>query len=269
MLVCRCLLDHSLLIFLALVIFGSYVQTVAGFALGMILIAGSSALALFPLPVTTAVISLVSMVNIFMSLHGHYPRIYRRGVIWLILGQLPFVALGVVLLNYLDASAERVLQGLLGSFILLGCGAMMIRPKPQEAVSGRPAFFAAGVGGGLLGGLFSASGPVIGWFVYRQPLSVPEIRASLLAAFALGTIARTVVVGVEGGLTRDVWLLTAWSVPLVLLATWLGRRFPPALPEASLRRLAFALLFAMGGWILWAAIASPEISPSGQRLGYK
>lgn len=246
-------MDHSLLIFLALVLFGSYVQTVAGFALGMILIAGSSALALFPLPVTTAVISLVSMVNIFLALHGHYPRIYRRGVIWLILGQLPFVAVGVALLNYLDASAERVLQGLLGMFILLGCGAMMIRPKPKDVVSGRSAFFAAGVGGGLLGGLFSASGPVIGWFVYRQPLGVPEIRASLLAAFALGTIARTVVVGVDGGLTRDVWLLTAWSIPLVLLATWLGRRFPPALSEMSLRRLAFALLFAMGGWILGVA----------------
>lgn len=255
----RCHLDLNLLIFLALVLFGSYVQTVAGFALGMILIAGSSGLALFPLPVTTAVISLVSMVNIFMALHGHYPRIYRRGVIWLIFGQLPFVALGVALLNYLDASAERVLQGLLGSFILLGCGAMMIRPKPQKAVSGRPAFFAAGVGGGLLGGLFSASGPVIGWFVYRQPLAVPEIRASLLAAFAIGTMARTLVVAVEGGLTRDVWALAAWSIPLVLLATWLGRRFPPALSEISLRRLAFTLLFAMGGWILLLAIRGPGL----------
>ncbi len=252
-------MDHALLIFLALVLFGGYVQTVAGFALGMILIAGSSALGLFPLPVTTAVISLVSLVNIFMALHGHYPRIYRRGLVWMVVGQVPCVALGVFLLNYLDASSERLLQGLLGTFILLGCGAMMLRPRPQEAVSGRAAFLAAGMGGGLLGGLFSAAGPVIGWFVYRQPLSVPEIRASLLATFALGTLARTIVVGVDGGLTSAVWMLTAWSIPLILLATWLGRRFPPALSESNLRRLAFALLFAMGGWILYAAL-TPDVT---------
>lgn len=247
-------MDHALFIFLLLVLFGGYVQTVAGFALGMILIAGSSALGLFPLPITTAVISLVSLVNIIMALHGHYPRIYLRGLAWMMLGQIPCVALGVLLLNYLDASAERLLMLLLGSFIILGCGAMMLRPRPREVVSGRFGYLAAGMGGGMLGGLFSAAGPVIGWFVYRQPLSVPEIRASLLATFALGTLTRTVVVGVDGGLTREVWALTAWSIPLVLLATWLGRRFPPALTEMNLRRLAFALLFAMGCWILYSAL---------------
>lgn len=247
-------MDTALVIFLLLVLLGGYVQTVAGFALGMILIAASSALQLYPLPVSTAVISLVSMVNIAMALHGHYPRIHRQGLFWLVIGQVPFVAVGVALLNYLDASAERMLQMTLGLFIVLGCGAMSIRPKPQPAVSGRAAFFAAGVGGGLLGGMFSAAGPVIGWFVYRQPLLVAEIRATLLSAFAASTLVRTLVVGLDGGLTLEVWVLTGWSIPLVLLATWLGRRFPPALSETNLRRSAFALLFAMGGWILFGAV---------------
>ncbi len=247
-------MDTALLIFLFLVLLGGYVQTVAGFALGMILIAASSALQLYPLPITTAVISLVSLVNIVLALHGHYPRIYRRGLLWLVLGQIPFVAVGVALLNYLDATAERALQTLLGLFIVFGCGAMSIRPQPQSQVSGRSGFLAAGVGGGLLGGMFSAAGPVIGWFVYRQPLPVAEIRATLLAAFAASTVVRTLVVGAEGGLTREVWVLTGWSIPLILLATWLGRRFPPALSESNLRRAAFALLFAMGGWILFTAV---------------
>lgn len=249
-------MDLSLLIFLMLVLFGGYVQTVAGFAMGMILIAASSGLQLFPLPVSTAVISLVSMVNIAMALRGHYPRIYRRGLYWLVVGQLPCVVLGVALLHFLDATAERLLQTMLGLFIVVGCGAMMVRPRPQRRVSGWAGFLTAGIGGGVLGGLFSAAGPVIGWFVYRQPLSVPEIRATLLAAFAASTIVRTLAVAVEGGLTAEVWKLTAWSVPLVLLATWLGRRFPPPLSEMALRRLAFTFLFAMGGWILFQALAA-------------
>jgi uncharacterized membrane protein YfcA len=61
-------------------------------------------------------------------------------------------------------------------------------------------------------------------------------------------------VGVAGGLTTEVWVLAAASVPCVLLSVWLGRRFPPPVSETTLRRSAFALLFAMGGWILASSL---------------
>ena len=253
----ECLLDTALLLFVLLVLIGGYVQTVAGFAMGMILIAGSSALALYPLPVTAAVISLVSLLNIVLALRGHLYRVHVTGFVWMLIGQVPMIVFGVWLLEWLDASAERTLQILLGSFILAGCGSMMVRPEPKAEVSGRPGFLLAGMGGGILGGLFSAAAPVMGWFVYRQPLMVAEARATLLASFAISTIVRTVVVGVDGGLTVQVWTLAAWSVPLVLLSAWLGRAFPPPVTERTLRRGAFTLLFAMGGWILASALLGP------------
>ena len=237
-----------------LVALGGYVQTVAGFAMGMILVAGSSALALFPLPVTTAVVSLVSLLNITLSLPGHLHRVHRRGALLLGAGQLPMIGVGVLLLEWLDASAQRSLSGLLGSFILVGCASMMIRPEPRPFLSSPAAFFAAGLGGGLLGGMFSAAAPVMGWFVYRQPLAVAELRATLLACFAVSTIVRTLWVGADGGLTPEVWTLAAASVPMVLLSAWLGRRFPPPVSETALRRIAFTLLFVMGAWILAAAL---------------
>lgn len=246
-------MDPSLPLFVLLVALGGYVQSVAGFAMGMILIAGSSALHLYPLPVTAAVVSLVSLLNIALSLRGHLHRVHRPGLLWVLVGQVPLIAVGVWLLNWLDASEERLLRMLLGTFILAGCGASMVRPKPQKEVSGAPAFLVAGMGGGLLGGMFSASGPVLAWFVYRQPLSVAEIRATLLSCFAVSTLGRSLVVGVGGGLTAQVWTLAALSVPAVLLSAWLGRRFAPPVSEQTLRRGAFALLLAMGGWILLAA----------------
>jgi uncharacterized membrane protein YfcA len=108
----------------------------------------------------------------------------------------------------------------------------------------------AGVAGGFVGGLFSGSGPVLGWFNYRQPLPLNAIRATLFASFALTTFIRTVVVASQGGLTSEVWLYSALALPLVVAATWLGRHFPPALPEASMKRLAFGLLMAMGLWLI-------------------
>jgi uncharacterized membrane protein YfcA len=131
--------DLALAVFVVLVLVGGYVQTVAGFAMGMILVAGSSALGLYCLPVTTAVISLVSLLNIVLSLGGHLDRVHRRAFLWMALGQVPFIAVGVALLEWLDADAERALGVLLGTFILLGCASMMMRPEPKATVSSRPA----------------------------------------------------------------------------------------------------------------------------------
>lgn len=247
-------MDVELLLFLLLVALGGYVQTVAGFAMGMIMVAGSSALVLFPLPTTTAVISLVSLMNIGLSLPGHLHRIYQRGFLLMCAGQVPMIGVGVWVLEWLDATAERVLSLLLGSFVLIGCASMMMRPEPRPQVSPPAAFFVAGLGGGMLGGMFAAAAPVMGWFVYRQPMMVAELRATLLACFGVSTIVRTLFVGADGGLTTEVLTLAAASVPMVLLSAWLGRRFPPPVSEAGLRRIAFGMLFAMGGWIFASAL---------------
>ena len=131
---------------------------------------------------------------------------------------------------------------------------MMMKPQPREARSGAFSYFAAGLGGGVLGGMFSAAAPIMGWFVYRQPMPVAELRATLLACFAVSTLVRTAYVGFGGGLTADVWTLAGLSLPVVLLTAWLGRRFPPPLSEIALRRAAFGLLLAMGAWIFGSAL---------------
>ena len=58
------------------------------------------------------------------------------------------------------------------------------------------------------------------------------------------------VVGVGGGLTAEVWWLSLFALPLVIAGTWLGRELPPPVPDATLKQMAFALLLAMGVWIL-------------------
>jgi uncharacterized membrane protein YfcA len=234
------------LVFLSAVLVGSYVQSVAGFALGMIVIAVAGASGTVPLPVLTAAASLISLLNVALALIGHTRSIHRRIFLWLALGQMPAIAIGVWLLAWLDRDAQWVLKLLLGTFITLGSLSMMLKPKPLARESSSWACFGAGLAGGVVGGLFSASGPIMGWFNYRQPLELSVIRATLLSSFALTTSTRTVVVGYSGGLTADVLLLTAAAVPLVLAGTWLGRELPPPVSETTLKRMAFGLLLVMG-----------------------
>ncbi len=60
----------ALSVFLLVVLIGSYVQAVAGFAMGMLIIAVVTASGLFDVVTVTAVVSLVSFANIILSLHG-------------------------------------------------------------------------------------------------------------------------------------------------------------------------------------------------------
>lgn len=241
-------------VFLASVAVGSYVQAVTGFAMGMIVIAVVGAGSFIPLPTLTAVASLLSLVNVALALKGHLGALHRPIFLWLAVGQIPAIGVGVWLLDVLDRDLAWLLELLLGLFITFGCLSMMLRPVPRPRVSSRLACVGAGIAGGVIGGLFSASGPVIGWFNYRQPLELRVIRATLLATFALTTSTRTVVVGFGGGLTAEVGWYAAAAVPLVAAGTWLGRGLPPAVGEQTLKRMAFGLLLAMGLWITAGAI---------------
>ena len=107
-----------------------------------------------------------------------------------------------------------------------------------------------------MGGMFSASGPVLGWFGYRQPLPMAVIRSTLLACFILTTSTRTILVGAGGDLTREVLTLVLLGLPMVVCGTWLGRRFPPKISEIRIKRLAFGLMLLMGVWITLSSIST-------------
>ncbi len=240
---------QAISIFLAIALIGSYVQAVAGFAMGLLIMAVAATSGLYDLEVTAAAVSLLSLVNVLMSLHGHYHLVQGRTLRLLAIGQIPAIALGIWLLGVLNAGATSWLQLLLALFLVAGSAAMMLRPIPRATLSGTAGTLGAGISGGLLGGLFAASGPVMGWFCYRQPLPITEIRATLLGCFAITTIARTVMVAATGHLTTTVAATAGAALPAVLIGAWLGRRYPPAFGESTMRRVAFGALLAMGTWI--------------------
>ena len=90
------------------------------------------------------------------------------------------VATGLLALLYLNASHLWLLELCLGVFIAAGGLSMSVRLRSWRHVSRGPFTWLIGLVGGALGGLFSASGPLLGWFAYSQPLSVAIIRATLL-----------------------------------------------------------------------------------------
>ena len=236
-----------------MLLFGSYVQAVAGFALGMIAVAIIGGLRLLDIPTLAAMVSFLSMLNAGLSLQGSSHHVHRSLLFWLGVGILPGLLLGYWLMLYLNGSALWLLELCLGLFITVGGLSMSIRPRSWPQRSGAP-FTWSGLIGGVLGGLFCASGPLLGWFAYSQPLSVAVIRATLLSYFFLTTSARTVIVFFDGSLTASVLLYAGLGAPVVILGAWLGRRFPPVVSEPTLKRGCLCCCLFMGVWICFSAI---------------
>ena len=102
----------TLIVYLLAALVGSYVQSVTGFAMGMIIIAVTVGGGILDVPVITAVVSLISLVNIALALHGRTHHLRRSLLLWLCAGLVPATFLGVFALQVLDSqpasSAELI-----------------------------------------------------------------------------------------------------------------------------------------------------------------
>jgi len=236
--------------FLAIIAFATYIQTVTGFALGMIVMGAVTAFDLVPIAFTSVVISIVTFFNGLFAIRGHIRALDLKLVGYTCLGIIPGLVLGLWLLNYLSSDFSRLLQLLLGITICLGGLMIMLKPEPLAKPSHKGAFFASGASAGFLAGLFSMAGPPLVYLFYRQPFGLKTIRLSLLAIFLICSTARTGMVAIQGQLTEQMIIYSAICVPLVMLMTWAGRRYPPPLSPTNMRRLAFALLIGIGGSLI-------------------
>ena len=250
----------ALIIFLLITLLGSYIQAVAGFAMGMLIVAVAGGLRLVEIETLAAVVSILSLTNSALSLWGQTQHVHWRLFVWLAAGQLPALVLGLYFLDHLGANSRWLLELCLGLFLTMGALGMLLKPKPLQHVSSSWVAWLTGLCGGTLGGMFSASGPVLGLFGFSQPLPLNVIRATLLSSFLLVTSSRTLMVGWRGELTEPVLLIVAMALPVVLIGTWWGRIFAPPVSDAALKRAAFWLILVMGVWVGGTAVMSGTLA---------
>lgn len=246
----------ALLVVLAIMAVAGYLHTVSGFGLGMIVMGAAGGMGMASVPVLAAVVSLVTLVNSAVALPGKWRGLGTGRVIALGLGIVPSIALGVWLLAWLDREWQQVMTLLLGVLVLYGGLSIAMKPRPRVEVSPSWTFAVSGVFTGLCGGLFGVPGPPVIYHCYRQPLSLDTIRRLLILCFALTSGMRTLFVGIQGGLTADVWGLALWAMPVVGVATWLGRRYPPPCSAAAMRRVAMLTLVGLGISIIVGVVAA-------------
>lgn len=235
-----------LLTFFVVVAIAAYVQTVTGFALGMIIMGAMTWLGLTSITTTAIIVSLLSMANGAIALRIGYRHIDKKAVGLATLGLIPTLITSVFILHYLDNTTSHTLKLLLGATIIY-CGvSISLKPKPLEKRSRPLSFLLSGVFGGAFGGSFAISGPPLVYQFYRQPLHIDAIRNSLLCLFAIMHLGRTAFVGLEDKINQETILIALSCLPVVAIATFIGQRFPLPISGLNMRRVAFSLLIVIG-----------------------
>ena len=245
----------TLAAFLAMVAAGTYVQAVTGFAMALVLMALVAAFGLLPIPAAATVAALLTATMSLVFLHGQWRLVERRFLWPLLVGNAPGVLLGLAVLAWLGEREMEAVRLVFGLFAVAAGVSVILRPVPRAAPSPR---WHTGVFGGLAGvfaGMFAVGGPVMAYHAYRQPLALANVRATLAVVFVLGNAGRSAAVAATEGLDGSTLGLYAVGLPVVFVFTALGRRFPPRVTDRTMRRLASALVVAVGAFVGATAVS--------------
>ena len=164
-------------------------------------------------------------------------------------------AIGVGLLGWLNNNVVLVLRLLLGVVVIACAVVVLVRAEPLARPSARWSFRGFGVLSGVLGGLFSASGPPLVYQFYRQPMDIDAVRDTLVASLAAGSLIRLVMVVPAGQFSARSLLLCAFSAPVALVLTWWFRRRPPPWRREVVLKIVCGLLGITGVGLIGPAVA--------------
>lgn len=232
--------------YLACVAVAVAAQCLTGFALVLVLLGLTSLFDLAPLADVANVATVLSLANAFVALRGPKRHVDLAIVRHTAAGTVVGVGLGVALLGWLSANAVMGLKLLLG-VVVIACAIVVLKqvePLPQR--SSRATFGWTGLLSGVLGGLFSASGPPLVYQFYRQPISLDAVRDTLVATFVVGGVLRLALVIPTGQFSATSLMLCVLGVPLAMAITWWMKRHPPAWPRAAVLKLVCLLLVLTG-----------------------
>lgn len=244
----------TLAVFLTSIAVGSYLQATTGFALALVVVGSTTILNVANIAMSAAVVSIVVLANVLSALRHTYGQIQWGIFLRAALATAPGTVVGVFTLSYLTETATLTLRFIFGLFVVLAACLILFNPKPRDDLSLSFSFTLAGGMSGFCGGLFGTAGPPLVYHMYRQPLSVGQIRSTILAVFFVFAASRVSYVVATAGLSMNILRLSVLSLPIVAVASDLGVRFPMPLSDAAMRCFAFVLLTLIGTAVMLSSV---------------
>lgn len=236
--------------FLLCVAVATCAQSITGFAMALILLGLCGLLHVAPLADVANVATVLSLVSAAVALRASHRAVDGPMLRTTAMGSVVGVALGVFFLAWLQSNVVVVLRLLLGVTVVACALVVLLRAEPLARRSPGWTFGLFGVLSGVLGGLFSASGPPLVYQFYRQPLALEPLRDTLVSALAVSSALRLALVVASGQFSAQALGLCAIAAPLAAAITWWVRRHPPPWPRRAVLVLVCALLLVTGAGLI-------------------
>lgn len=226
---------------------GGFVSGLAGFGTALMALG----IWLYVLPPQEAV--QLTLVCSVVAQSATLPSMWKRfdlSLVWpFLLGGIPGVAVGTILIAYTDPTVFKLTIGaLLIAFPIL---LHFNRDLPAVTFGGKTADGAIGFAGGVLGGLAGLSGPIpIVWASFRRWGKDQRRGIFQIFNWTILVIAFVLQLG-SGQITFDLVPLALVAFPTTLIGTWLGSRAYHAMSDRNFSDVVLVLLFISGLTLLW------------------
>lgn len=240
----------------ALLSFGIFVQSAAGFAAGLLIVPAMLWLG-YSIPEAQTSLLVATIPQNIWGVVSFRDALEPRKIVLPGLTRLLFLPLGVLTLQWMESFSILTLRQIVGGMVLAAtCATIFFNPTPRQQV---PAFWAwlSFPLSGYLQGLVGMGGPAMVLWVQAHDWDTRRSRGFLFSMYLISVIpAIAVLVWFFGSRVIPPALIAAGAIPILLLVTWLGLRVGTALGTKRLRAVTLALLLLMG----LAGLAAPWLS---------
>jgi len=228
----------------------------SAFGFGEALIAVPLLALLLPVEVAAPVAVLVSITVALIVVVQDWRNIHVRSAVGLVLSTLFGIPLGLLLLRTV---AEPVVKGVLAAIIIAFSVQSLVRARHSRLEDDRFAWL-FGFSAGVLGGAYGMNGPPLVIYGSLRGWSPQHFRATLQGYFLPASLVGMWGYRLAGLWTPSVSRFYLLSLPLVILATFLGRMINRLLDAHRFLRYVHGGLIVVGIALLVQALMGQPAS---------
>lgn len=217
-----------------------------------------------PLNVAAPLAVLLSITIAFIVVVQDWEKVHVGSAIWLLLPTVVGIPLGLLLLT---SSHQRLVKGALGVIILAFAlysllsqtvvGKRLVGgPPPELEQDSRAWLLLCGFCAGVLGGAYGMNGPPLVVYGSMRRWSAPHFRATLQGYFLPASIIGMIGYWVAGLWVSAVTHYFLISLPVTLLAIFLGRLLNHRMRGDNFLKYIYLCLAVIGAVLLVQAIHS-------------
>jgi uncharacterized membrane protein YfcA len=210
---------------LSVLFLATFIRSALGF--GEALVAVPLLALTLPVQVAAPLAVLVSITVAVVVVVQDWRNVHVRSAGWLVLSTLFGIPLGLLLLKTVPGS---IVKAILGVFIIAFALYSLAGRKPELHSDRLPPLF--GFAAGILGGAYGMNGPPLVVYGVLRRWQPAQFRATLQGYFLIASIVGMAGYAITGLWTRVVTSYFLLSLPLALIAIFLGHAIHRRLSSA-------------------------------------